>query len=598
MGSAFQALGKTPVPHFETRVPHPCFGGLVPILPLQDLSDEAVSSFPEGDAGWYNRAVGTGTLLTFVGNRDPYADPASEELGPILSLLEVRQFRKVVLFCTGAAYLERAKTVEEIGKDLFQGVQFDFQTLELQSVVDYEEIYEKLKDALDRLGLLREGEGKNVSTLRGRHQRTGPSPFQSDLYILLDPGTPQIQTCWFLLVRSGILPATLLQGVPPKFAGGTYKVREIRFDRTNLPRVLPLSSALRSPGSDISLVVEEGKTLYGKEGERQRAGLEPEILGEAAPFRMVLERAKQVATYDKVSVLILGETGTGKELIARLIHAHSPRWNKPFVPINCAAVSPTLVESELFGHVKGAYTGAERARLGQFRSADGGTIFLDEVGDLPLEIQSKLLRVLQDFHVQPVGSDELHKVDVRVLAATNQNLEELIEKGKFRRDLYERLNQVTLTVPPLRERKEDIPLLANHFLREWNRMYKENKEFTPEVRDILNAYSWPGNVRELQNTIIALCASAQNSLLKKELLPPPLRDGGKQKGKQHLQPFQIPDGGLNLKAFLYQVERSYYEEALRRTGGNRERAARLLGMNPPAFRKALRERFHDLLEEG
>lgn len=567
-------------------------------LRSRDQSDEAVSSFPEGDAGWYNRAVGTGTLLTFVGNRDPYADPASEELGPILSLLEVRQFRKVVLFCTGAAYLERAKTVEEIGKDLCQGVQFDFQTLDLQSVVDYEEIYEKLKDALDRLGLVREGEGKNVSTLRGHHQRTGSSPFQSDLYILLDPGTPQIQTCWFLLVRSGILPATLLQGVPPKFAGGTYKVREIRFDRTNLPRVLPVSSALRNPFADAPLIVEEEKTLYEKEGKKRCDRGEPLILGEAAPFRMVLERAKQVATYDKVSVLILGETGTGKELIARLIHAHSPRWNKPFVPINCAAISPTLVESELFGHVKGAYTGAERARLGQFRSADGGTIFLDEVGDLPLEIQSKLLRVLQDFHVQPVGSDEWHKVDVRVLAATNQNLEELIEKGKFRRDLYERLKQVALTVPPLRERKEDIPLLAAHFLQEWNRIYKENKQFAREVRDILDAYSWPGNVRELQNTIIALCASAQNSLLKKELLPPPLWDGGKQKGKPHLQTFQIPDGGINLKAFLYQVERSYYEEALRRTGGNRERAARLLGMNPPAFRKALRERFQDLLQEG
>ena len=541
--------------------------------------------------------MGTGTLLTFVGNRDPYADPASEELGPILSLLEVRQFRKVVLLCTGAAYLERAKTVEEVGKDLCQGAQFDFHTLEFKSVVDYEEIYEKLKEALDQLGFLREGDGTNISSSQTRQRRTEPSPSQRDIYILLDPGTPQIQTCWFLLVRSGILPATLLQGVPPRFAGGTYKVREIRFDRTNLPRVLPVSSALRSYPADNFTVAEEG-VGYEKEGERRGTWGEPEILGEAAPFRMVLDRAVRVASYDGVSVLIRGETGTGKELIARLIHAHSPRRDKPFIPINCAAISPTLVESELFGHVKGAYTGAERARLGQFRSADGGTIFLDEVGDLPLEIQSKLLRVLQDFLVQPVGSDKFSKVNVRVLAATNQNLEVLIEKGKFRRDLYERLNQVTLTIPPLRERKEDIPLLAAHFLRDWNRRYNEEKRFSPEVLATLYAYSWPGNVRELQNTIIALCASAQDSLLGKELLPPPLRDGVTQKGEPHPKPFQIPDGGLNLKALLYQVERSYYEEALRQAGGNRERAARLLGMNPPAFRKALRQRFQDLLGEG
>jgi len=541
--------------------------------------------------------MGTGTLLTFVGNRDPYADPASEELGPILSLLEVRQFRKVVLLCTGAAYLERAKTVEELGKDLCQGAQFDFHILEFKSVVDYEEIYEKLKEALDQLGFVREGDSKNISSSQTRQRRTEPSPSQRDIYILLDPGTPQIQTCWFLLVRSGILPATLLQGVPPRFAGGTYKVREIRFDRTNLPRVLPVSSALRISPADNFTVAEEG-VGYEKEGERRGTWGEPEILGEAAPFRMVLDRAVRVASYDGVSVLIRGETGTGKELIARLIHAHSPRRDKPFIPINCAAISPTLVESELFGHVKGAYTGAERARLGQFRSADGGTIFLDEVGDLPLEIQSKLLRVLQDFLVQPVGSDKFFKVNVRVLAATNQNLEVLIEKGKFRRDLYERLNQVTLTIPPLRERKEDIPLLAAHFLRDWNRRYNEEKRFSPEVLATLYAYSWPGNVRELQNTIIALCASAQDSLLGKELLPPPLRDGVTQKGEPHPKPFQIPDEGLNLKALLYQVERSYYEEALRQAGGNRERAARLLGMNPPAFRKALRQRFQDLLGEG
>lgn len=542
---------------------------------------------------------GTGTLLTFVGNRDPYTEPASKELGPILSLLEARPFQNVLLFCTGAVYLERAKTVEGIGKDLYPGVEFAFHTLELASVVDYEEIYEKLKDALDRLGLLRERDGKNDPTSRSSHQRTRPNTFQSDICILLDPGTPQIQTCWFLLVRSGMLPAILLQGVPPKFAGGSYKVREIRFDRTNLPRVVPVSSALRNPpGSPLHVV--EDRVSYEKEAEKRGRGSEPEILGESEAFRKVLDQAIRVASYDGVSVLIRGETGTGKELIARLIHTRSPRWNKPFIPVNCAAISPTLVESELFGHVKGAYTGADRTRLGQFRSADGGTIFLDEVGDLPLEIQSKLLRVLQDFSVQPAGSDEFYKVDVRVLAATNQNMEELIEKGKFRRDLFQRLNQVTLTVPPLREQKEDIPLLAAHFLHEWNRVYNEDKQFTSKVLDTLYTYSWPGNVRELQNTIIALCASARGSLLEKDLLPPPLRDGRKRQGNTHLNPFVIPEEGMNLKAFLYQVERSYYEEALRRAAGNRERAARLLGMNPPAFRKALRERFGDLLqrEEG
>ncbi|MCX7788736.1 MAG: RNA repair transcriptional activator RtcR family protein [Spirochaetes bacterium] len=522
-------------------------------------------------------------LLSFVGNRDPYTDTRSlesqgsetsdDQYGPVLSLLSVRTFDEVVLFCTGPDYLERALEVEQVVRHWGQKSEVTHKLLQFDSVIDYEEIYHKLSRSLRELPVLKKGMLQNRS-----------------LYVLLDPGTPQIQTCWFLLARSGELPATLLQGIPPRFGGGSYRVREIDLGNMALPRVV---STLHS-FADLKVVRDWGE-------EEPEPTLRSELMelllsSQSDSFLSTVRQAVTVAKYADVSVMLRGEPGTGKELLARLIHEKSPRRDKPFVAVNCSALSPNLVESELFGHTKGAFTGATQDRAGKFRAADGGTILLDEIGDLPLEVQPKLLRVLQEKSVQPVGSDKENRVDVRVLAATNRDLERMLEQGAFRRDLYDRLNQIALYLPPLRERIADIPLLSKRFLDDWNRKYREQKFLSKEVLDVFYRYSWPGNIRELQNTIIALCASSHGNELKPECLPPPLRRSSLTVSDRFKFYPVIPDEGMDLRALLYQTERSYYEQALRKAGGSREKAAQLLGLNPPAFRKALKERFPDLLE--
>ncbi len=506
-----------------------------------------------------------GTLLTFVGNRDPYAGDSTDEPGPVLSLLGEKLFGRVFIFCTGPDYFERAKTVEAAVLAVHPETRFNFVSLELKSVIDYEEIYRKLQDAIDKIRSFLPAEQKKLS-------------------ILLDPGTPQMQTSWFLLAKAGILRAELLQGVPPRFAGGAYKVKTVNLESSVFPRLSPAPrDAFPDPRGEPPAREPEGGWITSP--------FEDTIIGDSIIFRKVLDQAKRFAAYDSVSVLIRGETGSGKGLLARLIHDLSGRREKPFLPINCAAVTATLAESEFFGHAKGAFTGADKERIGKFRAAEGGTIFLDEIGDLPLELQPKLLRVLEDRTVIPVGSEKEMKVDVRVLAATNRNIEELLEKKLFRRDLYERLNNATLSLPPLRERKEDIPKLINRFLGEWNSRYHEKKGFAAETVGYLTEYPWPGNVRELQNTVTTLCAAGQGSSIGPELLPQTIIARFRKKSAAGELEFTLPAEGLNLKALLFQIERDFYLKALERAGGNKEQAAEFLGLNGPAFRKALRERF-------
>ena len=277
------------------------------------------------------------------------------------------------------------------------------------------------------------------------------------------------------------------------------------------------------------------------------------IIGESPAFKKTLEKTARLASYDGVSVLLRGETGSGKGIVARLLHEKSRRRNNPFLPINCSAVAASIAESEFFGHVRGAFTGAERERIGQFRAADGGTVFLDEIGDLPLDIQPKLLRVLEDRTLIPVGSDKEIKVDVRVIAATNRDLEGLIQEGLFRRDLYERIANVTISVPPLRERPEDVPLLVHEFLLEWNRRYGEEKSLSPDTMEYLRTYSWPGNIRELHNVVLGLCSTGLGPVIGPEFLPGSLiaHDGADAVCGDI--PVSVPESGMNLRALLYRV---------------------------------------------
>lgn len=278
-------------------------------------------------------------------------------------------------------------------------------------------------------------------------------------------------------------------------------------------------------------------------------------------------------THNDATVLITGESGTGKELVARAIHNSGNRRDGPFVPVNCGAIPSELVESELFGHEKGAFTSASYKRIGKFEIAQHGTIFLDEVSALPLGLQAKLLRVLQEKTIERVGGMRQMPVDVRVIAATNVDPKEQIKRGQFREDLYYRLNIVPLEIPPLRERKEDIPLLVNHFLNMYNKQYhRQVKEIAPEVMEYFCRYDWKGNVRELENVIQRLLVITNNSVITiKEL---PLEIVGSDDATQ-----LVSGNNLTLEAALTRYEREYIRKVLIRASGNRQEAAELLGIH-------------------
>jgi len=272
----------------------------------------------------------------------------------------------------------------------------------------------------------------------------------------------------------------------------------------------------------------------------------------------------------RATVLILGESGTGKELVARAIHAASPRKDKPFVVVNCAALPESLLESELFGHEKGAFTGADRLRKGRFELADGGTMFIDEVGDLPPQVQVKLLRVLQEGTFERVGGTETLSVDVRIVAATNRDLDRMVKEGSFREDLYYRLNVVRVWIPPLRERREDIPPLLDHFVRRFSTEYgKKIQGFSKEALDLLLKYDYPGNVRELQNIVEQAVVLARGEFITTAELPPSLRS--------QLQPVPEQDGGTFAEK-VAAFEKRLILEALEKANGVQTRAAELLGM--------------------
>jgi two-component system nitrogen regulation response regulator NtrX len=270
-------------------------------------------------------------------------------------------------------------------------------------------------------------------------------------------------------------------------------------------------------------------------------------------------------------VLIYGESGTGKELVARAIHAMSTRAAEAFVEVNCAAIPEELIESELFGHLKGSFTSAHENKTGKFRRADGGTLFLDEVGDMSLRTQAKVLRVLEEQRFEPVGATEWVQVDVRVVAATNKNLEEEIERGNFREDLFYRLNVIPFHVPPLRDRREDIPLLADHFLREFTTAYgRKAKELTPEAYALLQEYHWPGNVRELKNLIERIVIL--NPQVRVDARHIPLNMARRPQAER------VPDRFGSLQEVREAAERDYILRKLEETSGNVTRAAELLGL--------------------
>ncbi|OAQ21182.1 sigma-54-dependent transcriptional regulator [Thermosulfurimonas dismutans] len=309
------------------------------------------------------------------------------------------------------------------------------------------------------------------------------------------------------------------------------------------------------------------------------------IVGQSPPMRRLFVLLPKVAQAES-NVLITGESGTGKELVARAIHELSPRKNKPFLVVNCGGIPASLLESELFGYKSGAFTGATKDKPGLFALAHQGTIFLDEIGDLPPELQVKLLRVVENKTFTPLGSTKEVKVDVRIISATNKNLEEEVRAGRFREDLYFRLNVLSIHLPPLRERKEDIPLLVNHFLKKYARKMKKDVQGISEYAlKALMEYDFPGNIRELENIIERSVALESGPLI----LPESLDLSFSKKSLPERNFPILPEEGLNLEAYLASIEKSLLKQALEKTGGNREAAAKLLGLSTRSLRYRLQK---------
>jgi DNA-binding NtrC family response regulator len=329
-------------------------------------------------------------------------------------------------------------------------------------------------------------------------------------------------------------------------------------------------------------------SFIAKSAERTGlAGAPARLIGEHPSMVHLRELIERIAATDSI-VLISGESGVGKEVVARAIHAGSRRGDRPFIPVNCAAIPHEMLESEMFGHERGAFTGAVASRQGLFAAANGGTIFLDEVGEMPLALQVKLLRVLEDREVRPLGTNRAVTVDMRVIAASNRDLAQAVGEKNFREDLFYRLQVVPITVPPLRQRRSDIPVLVEYFLERLRARHgQRNWSVTDEAMAYLWSYDWPGNVRELENLLERLTVLSDREEFDVSQLPEVVRQG------MHLESEPRPgvaldESGIDLSAIIRNLEGRYINEALRRTGGNKQAAARLLGLKRTTFSAKLR----------
>ncbi len=375
----------------------------------------------------------------------------------------------------------------------------------------------------------------------------------------------------------------------------------------NFPREWPLVQ-LPPSQEELSQALEQARSQRGK---RPTKGSRPShlfrsLIGRSPAIQRIRNEIQQVGPTE-ANVLILGESGTGKEVVARNIHYYSKRRDKPFVPVNCGAIPRDLLESELFGHEKGAFTGALTAREGRFSMAAGGTLFLDEIGEMPLEMQVKLLRVLEERTFERVGGNRTIQADVRIVAATNRDLESMVREGKFREDLYYRLEVFPIQLPPLRERIEDLPLLVAQLNERLEHEKQCSVHLSPDAIRVLSAYSWPGNVRELANLMERLAIQYPHGLVQVRDLPLKYRAGQETESETsvqeelHAEPDshvaamsggvlpQIPPGGLDLKAYISEMEVALIREALQESGGVVAHAAKLLGLRRTTLAEKMRK---------
>ncbi|MDZ7695903.1 MAG: sigma-54 dependent transcriptional regulator [Deltaproteobacteria bacterium] len=407
--------------------------------------------------------------------------------------------------------------------------------------------------------------------LRGNLQKIIEEFASASFFVAVASGTPHMHACWVLLAASGKIPARILHVRPPHFVTKERPlVSEIDLSSRDFPTVRFQDQPIEKiDESDID--VDAVKAQLG-------------IVGDHPAMQSSLEMGAMLAP-SQSPILILGETGTGKELFARYMHTLSGRPREIFIAVNCAAIPEDLVESLLFGHKKGAFTGAVSEQVGKFDSADKGTLFLDELGDLPLPAQAKLLRVLQDGLVEPIGQAKAHKVDVRIVGATNRDLRKLLRQGKFREDLFYRLNVGEIKIPPLRERRSDVPKLALHILDRLNSSLRRPKRLSAEALSRLQSHSWAGNVRDLENVIERSVRLCRHDVLDADdlLITEPVTYA------DPLDALPDPYEGFSLDEFLGSARKQMILRALEASNGNQSQAARMLGITPQAVHKFLQQ---------
>ncbi len=513
-------------------------------------------------------------LFAFVDPKDPFMAGevvGEERLGPILSMAESRPFDSLFLFYTPNMRPAAVDTEAEVKRR-----------------------HPACRVVLHELPV---ADPKDYSALMGRLARrvrdiVRSSP-DAENFVCVSSGTAEMRAAWFLLTASRVLPATLLQaGSPAEPLFGSSNVKEVRLDSEDWDSlrdlVMPTQYFQQQQMAPAQAASRSFRVIPAAPAAAPFPGLE-ETLQELGIFiasallRDAAERAA-IAADSRLPVLLLGETGTGKELFAKLVHRMSPRRDLPMVAVNCAAIPKELVESHLFGHVKGSFTGAVLDQKGKFEQAHGSTLFLDETGELPLEAQAKLLRVVQDGEVEPVGSNKSRKVDVRIVAATNRDLQQEIACGRFREDLYYRLEVVQIRLPSLRERRNEIPKLAVALLKQINQRRQRPRQLSKAALQRLEQHDWPGNVRELANVLERSVLYSQSDAM----APEDLLIVEKPRGGDSLAALPNPEAGFSLEDFLGQARRQLILRALEKSNGNQSAAAELLGISKQAVSKFLK----------
>lgn len=490
-------------------------------------------------------------LLTFTGFHDPYSKglvDQEEQSGPILSLLKARSFELVFLFDTPMTR-DISRNTKEAIEALYPDCEVHILDIHLSDPTSYRDIFGGLKQHTHSI-----------------QEEYDPARF----YISVASGTPQMHACWILLAASGEIPAKILHVRPSRFVTREFPpVSEIDLSSDEFPSVRFEPSTFHIDEHKVD--VDSARAQLG-------------IVGDHPAMLKALEIGAMLAN-SQAPILITGETGTGKELFARYVHALSGRLRDNFVAVNCAAIPEDLVESILFGHKKGAFTGAITDQTGKFEAANKGTLFLDELGELPIPAQAKLLRVLQDGIVEPIGQAKGHVVDVRVVAATNRDLRKKIRKESFREDLYYRLNVGEIKLPSLRERRSDIPKLVLHILDRLNSSLKRPRRLTAKALSRLQAHNWEGNVRDLENVIERSVRLSRVDVLDASdlLITEPITYA------DPLDTLPEPYEGFCLEEFLGSARKQMILRALDAANGNQSQAARMLGVTPQAVHKFLNQ---------